>query len=184
MGAARIVAAVIATVALALLAAACGGSSSSSGPRNSTSAGGSRHSQLLAFSRCVRSHGVGDFPDPPAGAANTKFPSAQQLRVGSSQLNAGETGCQHLLPAGIDGHFRPAEVSHLLIGLVNFSQCMRHHGVQNWPDPTVGSGGRPGFNLVGIQGLDANSPQFQHALHECGHLVSSTLGGIPVRESP
>lgn len=182
MHAARIMAAVIATVALALLAAACGGSSSSSGPPNSTSAGTSTHSQLLAFTRCVRSHGVPDFPDPQAGASNAKFPSAQQLRIGSSQLNAAETGCQHLLPAGIDDRFRPAEVPHLLSGMVNFSRCMRHHGVQNWPDPTVGSGGRPGFDLVGITGLDASSPQTMTKIHECSHLLPRALGGIRVRQ--
>ena len=36
----------------------------------SPNAGGTMTSQLLAFSRCVRSHGVPNFPDPQTGANN------------------------------------------------------------------------------------------------------------------
>src|SRR6266536_2168452 len=62
---ARTVAAVIATAVLALLAVACsGGSPSSAGSGGSSSVGGSTNSQkALAYSRCMRSHGVPKFPD-------------------------------------------------------------------------------------------------------------------------
>ena len=96
--AARTAAAIIAT-ALALLAAACSGSSSSTGPGGSSNAGGSASSALLAFSQCMRSNRVPNFPDPQA-TGGTKFPDAQQLGVSSSQYQAAENNCQHLLPAG------------------------------------------------------------------------------------
>jgi hypothetical protein len=64
----------------------------------------------------------------------------------------------HLLPAGTDDQFPPAEVPELLIGVREFSQCMRSHRVPTWPDPTVDSEGRPGFNLV-PSGIDASSSQ-------------------------
>jgi len=60
---ARTAAVIVATAALALLAAACSGSPSSTG--SSPNAGGPANSpSAVGYSRCVRSHGVPNFPDP------------------------------------------------------------------------------------------------------------------------
>jgi hypothetical protein len=187
--AARTAAAVIATAALVLLAAACSSSSpSSTGSGGSTNAGGSAssgaaNSQLVAFSHCMRSHGVPSFPDPAPGTTNAKFLSAQQLGVSSSQYQSAENACQPLLPAGIDDLFPPAEVQLLLPGMREFSQCMRSHGVPNWPDPTIDSEGRPDFPLSGVPGHDRNywrSAQVMTIDGECHHLLPSALGGVPI----
>jgi hypothetical protein len=129
----------------------------------------------------MRSHGVPNFPDPQAGANNAKSPSAQQLGVSSSQLQAAEGACQHLLPAGVDDQFPPGEVQLLLPGMRKFSQCMRSHGVANWPDPTVDSAGRPVFLLSahGFTRHQSRSPRITHTMAECQHLLPSALGGIP-----
>ena len=177
-------AASIAAAALVLLAAACSGSPSSTGssapPDSSSSAGA--NSPLLAFSQCMRSRGVPDFPDPQPGATNAKFPSVQQLGVSSSVYQAADSACQHLLPAGIDDQFPPAEVQQLLIGMRQFSQCMRSHGVPNWPDPSVDSEGRPAFDLShhGFSRAEARSPQLEAKEAECQNLMPSALGGLPV----
>jgi len=186
--AARTVAAVIAAAALVLLGAACSGSPSSTGSGGSPDAAGSAssgslNSQLVAFSRCMRSHGVPNFPDPPAAASNEKFLTAQQLGVSSSRYQGAEDACQQLLPAGIDDVFPPAEVPVLLSGMREFSQCMRSHGVPDWPDPTTGSEGRPEFPLAEVPGHDRNywrSAQVMTISGECAHLMPSALGGIPV----
>ena len=183
-------AAIIAAAALALLTAACSGSPSSTDPgggRSSTgsggspSAGGSANSPLLAFSQCMRSRGVPDFPDPQPGAANAKFPGAQRLGVSSPVYQAADSACQHLLPAGTDDQFPPAEVQQLLIGMRQFSQCMRSHGVPNWPDPSVDAEGRPGFDLGhhGFSRTEAHSPQLGAKEAECQNLLPSALGGLP-----
>jgi hypothetical protein len=183
----------VAVVAFALLAAGCGAGDGSSGNHvaqlgstatnsaGSPDAGGTTNSQLLAFSQCVRSHGVRNFPDSEPGANNAKFPGAQQLGVGNSQLSAAENACQHLLPAGIDDQFPPAEVPLLLRGMVRFSQCMRSHGVPNWPDPTVDSQGRPYFPLSaqGFTRQQAHSSQIAHTMDGCRHRMPSALGGVP-----
>jgi len=175
--AARTAAAII-TTALALLAAACSGSSSSTGPGGSSNAGGSASSALLAFSQCMRSNRLPNFPDPQA-TGGTKFPDAQQLGVSSSQYQAAENNCQHLLPAGSNDEFPPAEVQQLLIGMREFSQCVRSHGVPNWPDPTNDSEGRPVFDLgaAGISRSDFHSAQVQTKITECQHLLPAALGG-------
>jgi hypothetical protein len=185
-------------VSLSLLLSACGGSSgshaaqsgstatqsgpSSTGPGGSTNAGGSVNSQLLAFSRCMRAHGVPNFPDPQPGANNAKFADAQQLRVGSSQLSAAENACQRLLPAGSDDRFPPGEVQQLLPGMRIFSRCMRSHRVPNWPDPSTDAEGRPVFQLSahGFDRQQAHSPRITQTVDECQHLLPRVLGGVPV----
>jgi hypothetical protein len=187
----RAAAVILTTVGLALAAAACGGSptnhvaqlgSTTTQSSVSSNAGGSTNSQLVAFSHCMRSHGVPNFPDPQPGATNVKFPGAQQLGVGSSQLSATEKTCQHLLPVGIDDQFPPAEVPLLLNGMVTFSMCMRSHGVPNWPDPATDSQGRPFFPLSshGITRNQSRSQQMMAKEAECQHLMPAALGGIPV----
>jgi hypothetical protein len=183
--AARGASAIIATAALVLLAA-CSGSPASTDPGRSPSSAGSGGSpsaggSLLAFSHCMRSRGVPDFPDPQPGASNAKFPSAQQLGVSSSVYQAADDACQHLLPAGVDDQFPPAEVQQLLIGMRQFSQCMRSHGVPNWPDPSVDSEGRPVFDLSdhGFSRAEAHSPQLGAKEAECQNLMPSALGGLP-----
>jgi hypothetical protein len=185
--AARTVAAIIATATLILLAAACssspsstGSGGSSTGSGGSSNAGASANSPLLTFAQCMRSHSVPNFPDPQPGASNAKFPGAQQLGVSSSEYQRAENDCEHLLPAGSGDQFPAAELPLLLSGMRMFSQCVRSHGVPNWPDPTVDPQGRPGFNLVGIRGLNSDSPQVQAVLNECQHLLPAQLGGIPV----
>ena len=132
---ARTAAAIIGTAALVPLAACStspsttgsGASSTSSGTSStgsssSSNAGETASPSLLAFSQCMRSKGVPNFPDPDAGATNAKFPTAQQLGVSSSQYQAGENACQHLLPAGTNDQYPAAEVPVLLAGMRQFSQ--------------------------------------------------------------
>lgn len=94
---ARTVAAVIATAALALLAA-CGGGPSSAGSGGSPNAGGSATSpSAVAYSACMRSHGVPNYPDPSSNGSLPKG-NAQAFGVSSSQFQAARTACRHLLP--------------------------------------------------------------------------------------
>jgi hypothetical protein len=191
--AARIAAAFIAAAVL-VLAAACGSSPSSSGSASSPTSSGSANSSggastsgasgnstLLAFSQCMRAHNVPNFPDPQA-TGDAKFPSAQQLHVSGSTYQTAETACQSLLPAGTDDQFPAGEVQELLIGMRAFSQCMRSHGVQNWPDPSVNSQGQPYFELSahGFTRAEAHSSQIQNLEGECQHLLPSALGGTPI----
>jgi hypothetical protein len=178
---ARTAAAIIATAALVLLSAACSDSSSSTSSASSSAAGAAANSPLVAFSQCVRSRGVPDFPDPPPGATNAKFPGARQLRVSSALLSAAENACQHLLPAGVDDQFPAAEVPLLLTGMRQFSQCMRSHGVPNWPDPTIDSEGRPFFNVsaAGLSYQYTHSSLLDSKDLECERLVGGSAG-VPV----
>jgi hypothetical protein len=150
---ARTAAAVVAMVALVLLAAACG-------PSGSSNAGGSRLSQLLAFSHCMRSNGVLNFPDPDSSGAVPKE-TAQQLGVSSSQFQSAYSACQHLLPNGGNGPDQTA-AQQARAQALRYSQCMRDHGV-TLPDPDS-SGRIPDPASVGI---DQGAAQFQAANQAC-----------------
>jgi hypothetical protein len=126
----------------------------------------------------MRARGVPGFPDPqPTG--NGKFPSAQQLGVSDSRYQAAESACQQLLPAGTSDVFPPGEVQQLLIGMREFSQCVRARGVPDWPDPATDSQGRPEFPLGshGISRAEYHSPRVQASIGQCQHLLPAALGG-------
>ena len=85
-------AAVIVVLATALPAAACSsGGPSSAGASGSPQAGGSANSSSgLAYSRCVRAHGVPGFPDPGSGGQLSK--QAVVRRAARGQRFAGRGG--------------------------------------------------------------------------------------------
>ena len=102
----------------------------------------------------MRSHGVPNFPDPGSGGTIPKG-TAQQLGVSSAQFQAAELACQHVLPTGRRRSISratsaietavcaPALVQQALSAGRDFAQCMRSHGVPNWPDPAIEPGGGP-----------------------------------------
>jgi hypothetical protein len=114
----------------------------------------------LAFARCMRAHGVPDFPDP-----NSNGSGFDGVPPASSQMTAADHACHHLLSAG-GPHLSPAQWQHHLGQLVNYARCMRAHGVPNFPDPHTDNGG------VTFGGdIARNSPQYQSANRACQHLL-------------
>ena len=91
----RIAAAIIATGALVVLVAACSSPSSAGG--SPAAAGSATSSSAVAYSHCMRSRGVPNFPDPPSSGLVPKA-DAQELGVSGSQLQAAQRACQHLYP--------------------------------------------------------------------------------------
>jgi hypothetical protein len=96
--------------------------------------------------------------------------------VSDSQFLAAATVCRRFSPAGTQP--TAATGQQVLDKLVKFAQCMRSHGVSNWPDPervsAVGRAADPGgspyqFDLQGLQGLDRRSfsTQVKTAMREC-----------------
>jgi len=166
------------TAGLALLTAACGGSlSSGSGPSStgsgsSPTAGRSASSpSALAFSRCMRSHGVPNFPDPPP-SFNGKFPgsSPRQLGVSVSRIRAVTGACQNLLPAVRGQAPLTAQEQQ---DYLRAAACMRSHGITSFPDPVFPGGG---VSLPHIpSSIDTKSPQFTQARQICQRLIPAGL---------
>jgi hypothetical protein len=163
--------AVIATAAfIALLAVGCGGSSGSQVAQLGSTATQSnsippaapaQQNGAVAFSHCMRSHGVVNYPDPVSSGVLPKK-SLQQLGVSSSRFQAATSACNHLLPNGGSGP-SPTRVQEVRMQALEFSQCVRSHGLPNFPDP--GSDGRiPDPATVGI---NQGSPKFEAANQAC-----------------
>jgi hypothetical protein len=187
----RTAAAIIVTVVLALLAAACsGGSPSSAGSGGSSNAGGSTSSpSAVAYSACMRSHGVPNFPDPGSSGQIPKG-SAQQLGVSTSQYEAAQRACQHLIPGtgstaeqqqetqcAIADDCSQAVVQQWMSGLLTLARCLRSHGEPNWPDPVINSRGNPHFNYSQA-GIDHHSSQVLAKVNECVRLTG--FEGLPL----
>jgi hypothetical protein len=185
-----IAAAILALVLLATVACTGGSGPSSASPGGSPAAGGSAVAlSAVGYSHCMRSHGVRSYPDPPSGGQVPKA-GPQQLGVSGAQLQAAQRSCRRQYPGNggaLGASLRQCEetgscpqamVHRVMNSMLSFSRCMRAHGVLNWPDPTVDSEGRPGFNLVPIHGTNWNSPQIQNKIHECEHVMPAG-GGVP-----
>jgi hypothetical protein len=134
------------TAGLVLLTAACAGSPSSSGGPSSTAAGSSLSARLsrdyLAYSRCMRAHGVPDYPDPNANGQMPAGTNKEQL-ISNPRLPAAASACRHVIPQSDITAQNQADLGEY----VRFAQCMRAHGMPTFPDPVTESDGTPIFNL-------------------------------------
>jgi hypothetical protein len=157
--------ALIVAAVLALPAAACGSSAASTGSggsahTSSAHPGGSSSSpSAVGYSHCMRTHGVPRYPDPSSDGQLPKG-TAQTFGVSSSQYQAAQAACRHLLPNNYTTFsaslIQCLETSSCPFPVVQralsegrkFAQCMRDHGVPNWPDPTIDSSGRPSFQVT------------------------------------
>jgi hypothetical protein len=90
--------------------------------------------QLLAFVACMRKNGLPNFPGPVNGHLNL---NGSGIDPSSPQLQAAQKACEALFPQ----LFSPAQQQREEAGLLSGSQCMRAHGVQNFPDPQFSAGG-------------------------------------------
>jgi len=143
--------------AIAMLVAACGGGGSSP-----TSAQTKNYQKALAFVQCMRTHGYPTFPDPTSQGTI----SDAQAKI-TPQILASYQQCRTLLPPGLL-QLTEAQREQLTTQALKRAECMRAHGVPNFPDP--GSHPPPGS-------LDPQSPVFQAAARHC-------LGGLgPVRSA-
>jgi ABC-2 family transporter protein len=162
----------VAVSLLALLVAGCGGGSSpgvaSVASPTTTAVAGRTQNKALAYSACMRSHGVPRFPDPNSSGEILKS-EVIALNPGSPQFQAAQRACQGLQPNG--GRPSQAERAQHLGALLAFARCMRMHAVANFPDPT--SGGEITHEMLAAAGVDVHQPAVLQAADAC---VSVTHG--------
>jgi hypothetical protein len=180
----------------ALLLASCGGGSSSPGVAHlsNTSVGStantggksstpessaSRQQTMVAYSQCMRAHGVPEFPEPTEGRllihSSNHNGHVTGVNPQSSQFQAAHKVCGKLLPNG--GVPSAAEQAKMQEKALQFSQCMRTHGVPSFPDPKFGGGGQVRLKIGGgPSGIDPNSPQFQAAQKACQSILPGPGG--------
>ena len=142
-----------------LLAAACGGGGSPALTAQTA------YQKALAYSQCMRGHGVVGFPDPQPDGAILTTPQ-DHLAQGSPQFIAANKACKHLLPPV---HPMTAAQQHqATLQALKFVACMRSHGLPGMADPVVSA---TGISMQIPVGTKPNSPVFQSAQRACRKLV-------------
>lgn len=112
-----------------LLAAGCGG-----GPSAATG-GPAAYQQALPFAQCMRSHRIGNFPDPDASG---NFAIGNLIKQSSPQYTAAKATCMRLHPYNMV--LSPQQDAAMMSRALEFARCMRSHGVPSFPDPVESSG--------------------------------------------
>lgn len=170
-------AAVIVAVGLSLTGCGvAGGGGDGSG--GTTTTGGA--STLIAMSHCMRAHGVSNFPDPTnsagggVGMSVTMTPGSSAVTVAGITFSGpvfvtAEKAC-HFGPDGSKPKLTEAQKQAML----KSAECMRRHGVPNFPDPAFGPSG--GVKIDSSQ-INVNSPAFQTAAKACRGVGMGIPGG-------
>ncbi|MGZ4185615.1 MAG: hypothetical protein ACXVFA_09780 [Solirubrobacteraceae bacterium] len=160
-------------LASSLAVAACGSTANST---DSNAQPASFYRAALAFSRCMRAHGLTNFPDPSAGKGiQLRITPSSGLNPFSPAFRAAQASCHKLLPGGGPASGRPTaqDKSQML----QISECMRRHGISDFPDPTLSPPPGPSDYgaVIGRNGafpaipktIDTQSPAFQRAAGAC-----------------
>ena len=174
-------------VVLGILVAACSGGSKSptvasvgAGPTTTAaptgglaSGGATAFAKAEGYSRCIRDHGVPNFPDPiltPSGGYGFHMHGVDPH---SSAFQSAAAACNALAPQGWQAtgqQLSPALQQQWL----NWAKCVRAHGAPGFADPTFSGGD---VHITG--GGPGSSPQLQSAMDACKSQMPSAggLGG-------
>lgn len=186
-----------ALVALGVLVTGCGGnsptggvaslgshvsktsttSSAAAGASGGTGSSASPGSQAVAYSACMRAHGVTNFSNPKISTHGNEVRVAIGVTpaiTGNPDFKSAQRACNKLLPGGGPGEgpnhqITPQEQSQYL----KAAACVRSHGVPSFPDPTFSGGGVH----IEHQGLNESSPAFKAAVHDCESLIPGGVHG-------
>ena len=141
-----------------------GVSSATASPSQSATVSG--EAEALQYAACMRSHGVPDFPDPTVqnGSVGFSITAGDGVDQNSPQYQSARQACSSLRGGGTAN-----SGSGNLAKELKFAQCMRSHGVPDFPDPNKNGG------FSGTSTVNPSSPTFQNAQSTCMQL--SGLGG-------
>jgi hypothetical protein len=170
--------ALAAAILAAVLLAGCGGSGSSSGGAHVNS----YLTSALAYSRCMRSHGVPDFPDPDGQGEfqlqavqvhngvktvmRDQFPSSPAFQAAQRVCGSFGSAGRQVTAAQEEQEFQKS---------LKAAACMRANGVPNYPDPTLIDGTIDHNFNSGLK-INPSSPAFQQAEQKCGHGQPGLVG--------
>jgi hypothetical protein len=156
----------LAVTGVVILLAACGGTAAGV----ATFRGGT-YAQSLAYAKCMRSHGVPQFPAPDAQG---NFNNAQIENIDQNDqptARNANAACSSLLPnagTGLTVTQLQTMLQQNLRNAVKSAHCMRAHGIENFADPagsTQGSG--IDWGPVLQAGLNLNTPSYKAAYDAC-----------------
>jgi hypothetical protein len=161
---------------VALIGAGCGsnapsvtGTSTSSGTKKLTD-----RDKAVRFAECMRENGVPEFPDPDASGELTidGAVNGSSLDPSTAAWKGAIGSCKDLEPSGFTGHKRSSEQQEAAL---EFAQCIRENGVEDFPDPAPG---QPlvDTNRIPSAARDGGMSILNAAMHTCGDALAGRLG--------
>jgi hypothetical protein len=129
----------------------------------------------------MRTHGVSNFPDPKISPGPTSGSVQVAVVVGapnginpkSPVVVTADKDCQALLPGGGSSSRNPAQEHQHALDLLSFAQCLRAHGLHDFPDPNAQ--GRLTLQMITSAGVDLHAPQTLTAAKAC---IGASHGAI------
>jgi hypothetical protein len=123
----------------------------------------------------MRAHGLPNFPDPTPGGG-IQINANSGIKPFSPAFQAAQASCHNLLPGGGPGSGHPS--AQAKAQMLAISECMRRHGISEFPDPTLSPPsnpagysavlGRDGVVLAIPKTINPQSPAFKQAAAACG----------------
>lgn len=163
------------TLALALIGGALIAGCGSAAPTPSAPSAPLNPGQAaFAYARCMRAHGVSDFPDPQVTTTAGSTAIRQALPASAAAAPAFKTAqgaCERLQPgrgSGGPGSSGPGKQIFLA-----FARCLRAHGLVDFPDPNAE--GRLTLQMISAAGVDVRASNFLTAGKAC---IGVTHGAI------
>jgi hypothetical protein len=155
-----------AVAAAVLGAAVLAGCGVAAPPRHTAGASGG---PLLTYARCMRAHGVSNFPDPASAGG---LIIRNSIDTNSPAFRAAQHACGTPGPPGGGG--RDASESRKL-QLLAVARCMRAHGLRRFADPTTSPPPPTAGNAIGGGGWylalgtaqERQSPAYSRAAAAC-----------------
>jgi hypothetical protein len=163
--------AALATVAL--IGAGCSSEPAENGNAGNTNA--ANQEQAVKFAECMRDNGVSEFPDPDASGRLTidGVLNGSSLDPSSAAWQNAIAACEDLQPPGFTGDEEvTAEEQEVRL---EFAQCMRDNGVEDFPDP---ANGEPlvDTNRIPSSATESGMTVLNAAMQKCGDVYSGELG--------
>src|SRR3954451_689308 len=124
--------------------------------------------KAVKFAECMRANGVPHFPDPDSkGASNFGVDVSREVWL--KAIDA----CKALKPPGALSSKRTLKQQ---AASLRFAQCVRDHGVKDFPDPV---NGEPLIDTYKIPSSNkpGGMPVLNAATHKCGGILKLAAGG-------
>ena len=169
---------IAALAALVFVAAGCGGAKAPSvASLGTTTPAGQQQTTSVRpssarLATCLTAHGIAAAVGSGAGGSTGSQITIAGVTVtgnadpGSPQFQAAVQACRKFLPGGGPPQLTPAQQAAASKAMLRFAECMRAHGVPNFPDPS----GDGRFPLGSLRAIGPSSPLVSSAFKTCASL--------------
>ena len=157
---------------VALIGAGCSNAPAENGAATATPT----RDRAMTFSECMRDNGVREFPDPDARGELTidAIANGSSVDTDGPAWKAALRACKDLQPAGFTGRKRTSSEQEIAL---EFAQCMRDNGIEDFPDPAEGAPLIDTNRIPSARGRGAlEIPGFKAAQEACQDVVADLVG--------